>query len=109
MEGVVLSGELFGDGLAKSIGHRRFLRQYVDLWIRLQSVHLDEQSNDKFIWKWTVNQQYSASSAYRAFFLGQCSIPGAKELTRVQILPLDSSPGSRVGSGKTSMSWPAGR
>jgi hypothetical protein len=100
MEGVVLSGELFGDGLAKSIGHRRFLRQYVDLWIRLQSVHLDEQSNDKFIWKWTVNQQYSASSAYRAFFLGQCSIPGAK----VQILPMDSSPGSRVDSGKASPS-----
>jgi hypothetical protein len=28
------------------------LRQYVDLWVRLQSVHLDERSDDKFIWKW---------------------------------------------------------
>jgi hypothetical protein len=58
------------------------LMQYVNLWIRLQSVYLDSQSEDKFIWKWTGNQQYSVFSACRAFFLGQCSILGARELSK---------------------------
>jgi hypothetical protein len=30
------------------------LREYVELWSRLQSVHLDDQVEDRFIWKWTA-------------------------------------------------------
>jgi hypothetical protein len=63
------------------------LRQYVDLWTRLQSVHLDSQSENKFIWKWTANQQYSVSSAYRAFFHGQCGISAARELSKIKAPP----------------------
>jgi hypothetical protein len=35
------------------------LRQYINLLVRLQSVQLDDQAEDKFIWKWSANQQYS--------------------------------------------------
>jgi hypothetical protein len=57
------------------------LVQYVATWERIQNFQLVHDREDKFIWKWSGNQQYS-SSAYRAFFLGQCSIPGAKELCK---------------------------
>jgi hypothetical protein len=42
---------------------------------------------DKFIWRWSANQQYLASSAYHAFFHGQCGIPGAKELAKTRVVP----------------------
>jgi hypothetical protein len=42
---------------------------------------------DKFIWKWASNQQYSSASTYRAFFHGQCSILGAKELCKARAPP----------------------
>jgi hypothetical protein len=58
------------------------LVQYVSVWTSMQDIQLDQGRQDKFIWKWTSNQQYSASSAYRAFFLGQSSLPGAKELSK---------------------------
>jgi len=32
---------------------------------------------DRYIWKWTPSGNYSASSAYRAFFFGMTSLLGA--------------------------------
>jgi hypothetical protein len=46
------------------------LAQYVATWERMQDIQLALDREDKFVWKWTNNQQYSASSAYKAFFLG---------------------------------------
>jgi hypothetical protein len=63
------------------------LAQYVEVWVRTQEIVLSHDREDKFIWKWTSNQQYSASSAYRAFFYGKCSIPGAKELSKLMAPP----------------------
>jgi hypothetical protein len=63
------------------------LQDFIWLWERLQHVSLVADTPDKFIWRWTADQQYSASSAYRAFFLGQCAIWGAKELSKVRALP----------------------
>lgn len=63
------------------------IRQFLQLWDRMQILNLDPNSEDKFIWRWSSNQQYSASSAYRAFFTGQCSIPGAKELSKTRATP----------------------
>jgi hypothetical protein len=60
----------------------RALTQYVLLWDRLQSISLCPGVDGKFVWKWSIDQQYSASSAYRTFFFGQCSVPGAKELSK---------------------------
>jgi hypothetical protein len=43
-------------------------------------VVLDDLTSDRFIWRWTVDVMYSASSAYRAFFISMTSLQGAKEL-----------------------------
>jgi hypothetical protein len=53
----------------------------------MQNFPLVHDREDKFIWKWSGNQQYSSSSAYKAFFLGQGSIPGAKELCKMAAPP----------------------
>jgi hypothetical protein len=45
------------------------LQQYISLWSRLQGFTLNDVE-DKFLWRWTANQQYSVASAYRAFFVG---------------------------------------
>jgi hypothetical protein len=63
------------------------LWQYVWLWMRLNSIQLDMATPDRFIWKWMSHQQYSASSAYRAFFVDQCGIPGANELHKTKAPP----------------------
>jgi hypothetical protein len=44
------------------------LQQYITLWSRLQHVLLSE-ANDKFVWRWTANRQYSTASAHRALFV----------------------------------------
>jgi hypothetical protein len=63
------------------------LYQYVTLWARLQTLTLDVAAADKFLWKWTVDKQYTASSAYRAFLVGPASILGAIELHKTRALP----------------------
>jgi hypothetical protein len=60
------------------------LEQYVNLWERLQSIELFATTPDRFIWKWSPNQCYSSSSAYRAFFKGQCGVLGANILRKVK-------------------------
>jgi hypothetical protein len=62
------------------------LAQYITLWCRLQDVHLTNES-DRFTWKWSANQQYSAAGACWAFFHGQCGIAGAMELSKVRAPP----------------------
>jgi hypothetical protein len=62
------------------------LTQDVASWERMPGLQLAQDREDKFVWKWSSNQQYSSSSAYKAFFLGHCSIPGAKELCKVAAL-----------------------
>jgi hypothetical protein len=61
----------------------RVLRQYVNLWSWLS----DQRLPDKFVWKWTSNQQYFVSSAYRAFFIGQCGLLSARELRKTTAPP----------------------
>ena len=46
------------------------LQQFVDLWLIVRDVHLSPGVADTIRWKWTSNGEYSASSAYRAQFLG---------------------------------------
>lgn len=48
----------------------RHLQQFVAVSEFTQDVQLDAYIPDKIIWKWTANGEYSASSAYRAQFLG---------------------------------------
>jgi hypothetical protein len=46
------------------------LSEYMALWTRLQPIALNNDVTDKFVWKWSASQQYSTSSANRAFFHG---------------------------------------
>jgi hypothetical protein len=55
------------------------LMQYLQVWQALQNVHLNHLVKDGFRWRWNASGRYSASSAYRALFLGQEAILGARE------------------------------
>jgi len=46
------------------------IEEFVSLWIRLQQVHLQPETQDSISWKWTTDGTYTSSSAYRAQFLG---------------------------------------
>jgi hypothetical protein len=63
------------------------LVQFINLWNMLHNIQLNAGIEDKFIWKWTTNQQYFVSSTYPAFLLGQCAIPGKKELSKARAPP----------------------
>jgi hypothetical protein len=39
------------------------LCEYVHLWEKLEAVHLSPLESDRFVWKWTGNGDYTASSA----------------------------------------------
>jgi len=56
------------------------LYQYLLVWDLLRNVVLNPLQSDQFVWKWSPDGKYSASSAYRAFFHGSTNLPGAKEL-----------------------------
>jgi hypothetical protein len=45
------------------------LWQYVQLWIRLRDVLLSPDQ-DRLVWHWTTDGQYSSSSCYDALFQG---------------------------------------
>jgi hypothetical protein len=54
------------------------LSQHVLLWARLEGIVLHNNIPDKFIWKWSGNQQYSSASAYRVFFMANVAFPGPR-------------------------------
>jgi hypothetical protein len=45
------------------------LWQYVQLWGRLRDTHLSAEQ-DRMIWRWTTDGQYSSRSCYDALFQG---------------------------------------
>jgi hypothetical protein len=63
------------------------LYEYVDLWEKLEFVQLRSLASDRFVWRWTPDGAYCASSAYRSFFLGMSSLLGAKELWKASAPP----------------------
>ena len=56
------------------------LCQYLRFLRLLSTVVLGPLMSDCFVYKWSPDGKYSASSAYRAFFVGAMSLAGAKEL-----------------------------
>jgi hypothetical protein len=50
------------------------LCEYIDFWAKLEVLHLQLLVSDRFIWRWMPDGTYSASSAYRSFFLGMSSL-----------------------------------
>ncbi|XP_066320627.1 uncharacterized protein [Miscanthus floridulus] len=63
------------------------LCQYLRVWGILRDVILDPLQEDRFIWRWTADGRYSASSVYQAFFAGSSSLLGANELWKTEAPP----------------------
>jgi hypothetical protein len=60
------------------------LCDYVVVWGKVQGVVFDDAVSDRFIWRWTADGCYTASSAYRAFFTAMASMCGAAELWKAR-------------------------
>ena len=60
------------------------ISDYLRIWDALQGVSIQPGVQDVFVWKWTASGQYSASSAYRAFFLGRTALHGASQLWKTR-------------------------
>jgi hypothetical protein len=60
------------------------ISEYLRIWDILQHVHLDPNSWDSFLWKWSASHDYSASSAYKAFFIGRSELQGSRNLWRIR-------------------------
>lgn len=63
------------------------IRQPLRLIDCLEHVNTVSDQQDQFIWRWASSGIYSAASAYHAFFIGQYSIAGAKELAMTRAPP----------------------
>ena len=55
------------------------LRDYIRLWHALNRVALSGEP-DRFRWKWTTSGDYTASSAYRAMFIGIVRTPAVQRV-----------------------------
>jgi len=62
------------------------LCQYLRVWGLLRGVVLDSMQADRFVWKWSPDGKYSASSSYRASN-GCTSLLGAAELWKTKPSP----------------------
>ena len=60
--------------------------EYLAIWDLVQATQLNSD-DDVFLWKWSANQKYSASSAYMAHFIGQTEVPAAKVLQKTKAPP----------------------
>ena len=57
---------------------------FLMIWEATRNVHLQSDTPDKFIWKWTADHCFSTASAYWAFFIGQREIYGARCLRKTR-------------------------
>lgn len=64
------------------------LCEYVLLWEILEDVQLQPFEPDRFVWRWSTDGQYSASSSYRSFLhWTDPPLRGAKEVSRAAAPP----------------------
>lgn len=60
--------------------------EYLLVWDLAHNVRLQLHRPDVLHWKWTADKSFSTSSPYRAFFIGQHALPGAKILHKARTL-----------------------
>ena len=61
--------------------------EYLRLGEVLEAVVLRPQAEDRFCWRFISDGVYSASSAYKAMFVGSSTLRGAKELWKTSAPP----------------------
>lgn len=62
------------------------LYDYIQLWEILENIELNPIESDRFIWHWSGDGRYSASSAYHSF-IGRTPLRGAKQVWRAVMPP----------------------
>jgi hypothetical protein len=65
--------ELLNDNWAHAVQHLSTqveLREYIKLWQLLRGVSLSVDEEDRILWKWMPNGEYTASLAYAIQFRG---------------------------------------
>jgi hypothetical protein len=82
--------------VAKGLSNRAWVRdttraltvqvivEYMQIWNLVENQVTDDLAEDRFIWKRTTDHCFTTASAYRAFFIGQHPIPGAKLLRKTR-------------------------
>jgi len=78
---------LQGDRWVKDISGALTVQVILDfllVWDITRTITLRAGTPDRLLWKWTSDQNFSTASAYKAFFIGQNSIPGAKILSKTR-------------------------
>jgi hypothetical protein len=63
------------------------LCEYVILWEKFEVIQLSPLDSNRFIWKWSENGAYTASSAYRAYFTGMTALVGARHVWKSAVPP----------------------
>lgn len=63
------------------------LYEYLRLWDLVDNIQLQLMIPDRFVWRWTADDEYTASSAYRAFFIGMTDLVGASDIWRAAVSP----------------------
>jgi len=58
--------------------------EYLLIWDSLRDEHLNDSLEDRVCWVWTPDKTFSTSSAYRAFYVGQYQVNGAKVLHKTR-------------------------
>jgi hypothetical protein len=53
----------------------------------VEAFQLSPHTPDRFVWKWSSCGNYTASSAYRAFFISMTFLPGAKLIWKAAVPP----------------------
>ncbi|WVZ88204.1 hypothetical protein U9M48_034749 [Paspalum notatum var. saurae] len=61
--------------------------EYVEVWEKVQQISLAADRQDCFRWRWESDGTYSASSAYRACFLGSTRFLGGDFIWKAKVPP----------------------
>lgn len=63
------------------------LLEYFHVWDITENIVLQPLMPDRYVWKWSSAGDYTAASAYRAFFHGRTELAGARLVWRAVVPP----------------------
>ncbi|RLN30386.1 hypothetical protein C2845_PM05G01240 [Panicum miliaceum] len=83
----IVEHELLNDGWVRDITGSLTVQVILDfllIWDARRNIALQPDVHDKFLWKWTTltDRCFTTSSTYKAFFIGQAEILGARVLKK---------------------------
>jgi hypothetical protein len=57
---------------------------FLCIWEKVFVISLNPEQQDLVLWKWTADRKFTTSSTYKAFFIVQFGVAGAKVLHKVR-------------------------